>query len=411
MKKTIAYESLENRLLLTERGERWLNNFADEDKPVARKLISKLTLVSTTEFERELLKIIDAQASLVSGPIALFAVRELDKKNSERIFDTLDGAVHSTPRGTDIGSEGRAAALLRNHARTRPKKFLNHPTIAEMRERQCSAAFFIDDFIGSGNRVQKYLEDFYDHPTIRSWHSYGLFEARVLVYSGSSPGIKRVRKAKMRPSVDIVRTCPTLTTLLCEHEERAELTDLCSRYAKKYKLSSPLGYEQVGALLVFEHSCPNNCPQIFWGGSIGGKWEPMFPGKAVVTESRPVFPPEILRHEPVHVLIAARQHRMAQSAKNIISRPLPVAWLATLALFGKGVRRLDAVEAATGMNHADSARVVEQCVTAGLLTQRWRLTDKGRAELKAHQKAARPKTPLLKDSDEDYYPIALRNQI
>lgn len=318
-------------------------------------------------------------------------------------------SVNSTPRGVDMGSEARIATLIRNHVRSNPKKFLNHPNVDEMRKKKCNAVYFIDDFIGSGDRVTSYLLDFYDHPTIRSWYSYHAFTAEVLVYSGTDAGIKRVRKTKMNPHVEIVRTCPTLSTLLLNDADKAALIDLCSRYARGYKLGFPLGYDKVGALLVFEHSCPNNCPKIFWGGSDSGKWRPLFPGKAVVTEMRDVFPPEILRHEPVHVLIAAGERRIAQSARVVVSHPLPAEWLAALALFSKGVRRLDAIEAATGMSHTNSASVVEKCVAAGLLTQRWRLTDQGRAELRAAQRAKRPKMALPKESEEDYYPLALRN--
>lgn len=408
MKLPLGRESPSKLLVLTERGERWLSNFEDEDKACARDLVSHLTLVSATEFERGILKIIDSRAEGVQGPVALFGVRELDVKNGERIFNEEGGAVNATPRGPDIGSEGRVAAILRNHARTRPDKFLNHPSIDEMRKLRCDLSLFVDDFIGSGDRVDAYLKNFYGNPTIRSWHSYGAFKAELVVYSGTPVGITRMQRVKMKPKLNLVRSCPTLDTLLRKPEERAEFMSLCTRYAKVKKLGYPLGYGGVGALLVFEHSCPNNCPKIFWGGSVGGKWEALFPGKAVVTEARSIFPNEILSHEPVHVLIAAGERRIAESARVVVLHPLPAAWLATLALFGKGIRRVDAVEAATGLTHDECLRIIEQCITAGLLTQRWRLADMGRAELRASQKAVKPKKVLPIGNDEAYYPVALR---
>jgi len=396
-------------LLLTERGQKWLNNFQDEDKQFARILVSHLMLISEIEFERELIKRIEIEAARHKGCIALFGVRELDEGAQEHIFDAEGTGVNATPRGVDIGSEGRIATILRNMARASNGKFINHPDIIEMREKKCVAIFFIDDFIGSGKRVKKYVEDFYSNATIRSWHSFHLIKTEVFSYSGTSDGIRKIRQSKTRPRINIVRSCPTISTLLLVNEQIDELKILCKNYARTNKMNYPFGFGSVGALIVFEHSCPNNCPQILWGSPKNNSWEPLFLGKAVASNARSVFPPEITRRDPVNLLIAAGEKRIADAARNLVRRPLPAEWLATLSLFEKGVRRIDAVEGVTGLNHSESAKVIEECVTAGLLTQKWRLSVFGQQELKATRKMLSYAQKKLPNSVEyDYYPHALR---
>lgn len=395
-------------LLLTERGEQWLANFDDADKPVARLLVSKLILVSENEFERKLLGLIVEAGNKSTGPIGLYGVRELI--SGEHVFSATGNEISSTPRGVDIGSEGRLATMIRNLARENPTKFLNHPTWDEMRRVKCRRIFFVDDFIGSGKRVSDYIHDFYENATIKSWQSYKLIRASVIAYSGTSAGIARVKSTRMRPRVEIERSCPTISKeIRFKDNERSDVTELCKEYARRAKFRLPLGYADTGALMVFEHSCPNNCPQIFWGTNV--RWAPLFFGKSISLEARKIFPPEIVRHTPVSILIEAGEKRIAQAAKDLVKRPLPAEWLAVLSLFSKGIRRVDAVESTTRLSHRDAAEVIEKCVASGLLTQSWRLTNFGARELQASRKLAIAKTDgLHKTPPDDYYPNSLRNR-
>lgn len=395
-------------LLLTEQGENWLKNFDDEDKQSARILAFNLMLISEIEFERKLLSSIEIGANRFGGLVALFGVRELN--SGESIFDAADGMVHSTPRGNDVGSEGRIANIIRNLARNKPGKFLNHPTINEMRRSRCDAVFFVDDFIGSGKRIEDYATAFYAPRTIKSWFSYHKLQAEIYAYSGTQEGIRRVSQMKIGSSVEIVRSCPTIDTALWKEDERKAVTDLCKKYARRAKMQHPLGFGKVGALIVFEHSCPNNCPQILWGSPKNFHWEALFVGKALASEVRAVFPPEIVRRDPVSVLIAAGEKRIAKSARQLVMRPLPAEWLAILSLFSRGIRQSEAIEWATGMGRKDAYELVEKCIATGLLTQNRRLSDLGRQELRAAQKiTAGDSKPLPRGTEEDYYPLSLRS--
>lgn len=402
-----SYEKdpLASKLLLTERGELWLQNFPAEHRPRARKLVSHLTLVSLTEFERKLAERIDALASKWDGTVALFTVREVPPGSA--VFDSAGLAISPVPAGRDIGSEGRIASFIRNLSKQ--SKFLNNPTLEEMKAQQCDAVFFIDDFIGSGERVRKYLEAFYRHPTIRSWFSYKEFEAVVVAYAAIDGGVRRVQRSKMAPTVSFIRSCPTLKFTARDDDEYLSLRSLCKEFSDKHKLGLPYGFGQDIALLVFEHGCPNNCPSILWRQGRNGDWAPLFPDRAIGTHERGVFPSEIVRNEPVYALVAAGAQRLAQSSRLIVSKPLPAEWITLLLLCARGVRRIDALEAATKMSYAESARTIEDCVSAGLLTQRWRLTEYGRAELDGMLNMKNSLKTLPKIANEYYYPKSLRD--
>ncbi|MEX0139632.1 hypothetical protein MRBLMS1_000393 [Massilia sp. LMS1-1-1.1] len=408
-----------SKLVLTERGELWLQNFVEKDRPTARILAGSLTLISEIEFERELIAALLNFSQKIQGNIALFSVRELRKPGKtgvddcgEHVFQPDGTAIDSTPRGHDIGSEGRVAAILRNFVRGEGSggKFLNSPSILEMRQNKCVVVIFLDDFIGSGRRVATFINSFYENLTIKSWFSRKKFKTSIICYSGTAQGIKKVRTSKTAPTVIIVRSCPTIDSKLWDSGEKKSIKILCKTYARKNSLAYPLGYDQVGALMIFEHSCPNNVPGIFWSSKDNSPWIPLFEGKAVSLDVRRIFPPEILKNDPTTTLIQAGENRMARSANTVINRPLPGEWLAALSLCSKGVRRVDALEGVSRMNHIEATNVMEKCVAAGLLTQHWRLTKLGSAELLASQRATiDDEKELSKIKKEDYYPYALRS--
>lgn len=402
----MANSLIADNILLTSRGEQWLLNFQDKDKALARELVANLTLVSAIEFERKLLAKIEEASKTVKGLVALYGVRELEPEES--VFGDDDSAVDATPRGSDIGSEGRVATIIRNLVRDQPHKFVNHPTIAELRNSKIPNLFFVDDFIGSGKRVTDYVSSFYSHATIKSWNSYGKLKFLVVAYSGTRRGQAKVRAHRLHPKVVIERSCPTISTIEWKSKTKsAELKKLCNRYGRKQNMGRPLGFGKTGALMIFEHSCPNNCPQILWAD--GESWYPLFQGKAISSEIKANFPPEILRNDPVSTLIAAGEQRLAKAGHNVISRPLPTEWLLVLSLVSRSIRQVEALENATNLNHSAASKVIEACISHGLITSRLRLTDKGALELQASRKAELAHQKKLHNSDEEYYyPKALR---
>jgi len=412
LKKTLPIGTVlsPTHLQFTSRGLDWLSQFEGEDKISAKELLASLTLVSHLEFERSVDRLIRNVAAGSSGPVALFAVRETEVTGGRSL---LEQTVDAVPRGAEIGSEGRVAAIIRGIARSDRSKFLNHPNLAELRSSNCRKIILVDDFIGSGKRTTDYLDAIWRSRTIKSWWSRQFIKFEVVAYAGANIGEKLVKKHKTKPTIQLVRDCPTLNTLPILIEARDDLRELCEIYGQKTsKRAMSLGYRGTAALLVFEHGCPNNAPAILWAPSTAAKpWVSLFPSRSVLPDEQSAFPPEIVRRDAVNVLVAAGQSHLARSGGLAKPEPLGNDVLITLALIAKRVRRLDAFSYATGLPRAECISLLENCVRWGLITLTNRLTREGYKELDAARNLRNDELVVPPRGEEDYYPKSLRGHI
>lgn len=413
-----ASETPAAHLLLTLQGEAWLANFDEVDRGVARELAGSLSLVSLNEFERRLECLVSEQAAAIDGPVALFAIREVDTKIDLFIQTDRVGAsqtsIDATPRGADIGSEGRVANLIRNLAKTNNTKYLNHPTLQVMRTQKCSAIFLLDDLFGSGTQCRDYIQAIWENRTIRSWISYRKLKLVALAYAGTEAGIKVVSRHRAKPSVTVVRHCPTLKRLPLERDRIERLEALCYKYAKRAGMWGPsLGFGQIGSLLVFEHGCPDNAPVILWDEpEHGHTWNPLFFNRRVGTDARTVFPSEMARRDPVRALIDAGQLRLARSFSNVVERPLPKEMILAITLISKGLRRPDSIAGATGTTVAECEQLLERCIAAGFVTPKIRITKLGLNEIRGMTGSLMNSVNSVPDLGTDvYHPKALRDHV
>ncbi len=404
-------------LLLTKQGTAWLDNFQPKDLNAARLLVKGLTLVSLSKFARTIGHMVRTEAGLVNGPVALFAVREVTQNTS--YFDqAITGSgrrkkvktVDAVGRGADIGSEGLVASILRNIGRQETSKFLNHPTVANMRENKCRTIIVVDDLIGSGKRTREFLDAIWLDRTIRSWWSLGYIRFKVIAFAGTRMGIYRVKRATYGPTVSVDRDCPTFSGLPWRESQRMQITQLCETYAPKTSKSKMgLGYGDTMASLVFEHGCPNNAPAIIWAsGSKDAKWQPLFPNRSVSQHHQSIFPLEVVRRDPISVLVDAGQSKLAETDLQRIGSVESEQFLMLMALIAKGIRRNDALTYATGLSNAELETILGKCINWGMITLTRRITSTGRAELEhiRHTKRLEPEVPPL--SGETYYPKQLR---
>lgn len=400
-----------HHLLLTEQGERWIRNFDEADRAVARELASALVLVSHNEFERRLTALVLEIAQTVAGPVALYGAREIDTSFQFADEDSTH-RIDATPRGTDIGSEGRLANIIRNIALDQPSKFLNHPNVDELRTRQVDAVFVLDDFIGSGKRSSAYLTALWKSRSLRSWTSYKRIRFDAVAYSGTAAGVRCVGRHPAHPAVHIVRDSPTITALHWRTTRIEDARNMCCKYAQQASLKGPsLGFRDSESLLIFEHGCPNNAPAIFWAPSRKvPEWAPLFPAKRIDISTTSAFPGELLRRDPVHALLEAGQRRLAAALASNAHRPLTDHEALTLALFSKGQNRVETIASATGLTAKDARALVEHCIAAGWISARRRITDKGRSELRGMRASLkRSALPILDLGEDEYYPTALRD--
>jgi len=403
-----------DHLLLTARGEQWLKNFDEVDRITARDLASALSLVSHNEFERGLTSLVRQVAETVNGPIALYGARELPTSfRFESAEGDEFGSIDATPRGGDIGSEGRIASVIRNLSLEQPSKLLNHPTLQRLRETRADAVLVLDDYIGSGKRTTDYLTALWKPSSVKSWVSYKRMRFMAAAYSATARGMRRVEAHACHPVTHLVRHCPTIASLHWNSARIEAAKQLCRDYARRAALGRfAMGFQDTGALLVFEHGCPNNAPAIFWATSKREpKWAPLFPAKRVDSSIATAFPPEIVRRDPVHVLLEAGQMRLASALAFGAHRPLSDSEALVLALFARGRHRIETIADATGLSAADAARMLERCIEAGWISPRMRITDAGLAEIRGMRLTSmRRLRPIPQLGEDLYYPGALRDR-
>jgi hypothetical protein len=407
-----------SKLALTERGQLWLNQFDDADRRLVRDFLSMLTLVSHSEFERTVERLILRRMAEIEGPIALFSVRELPKANSDSYFNIACGPEGSSStdalsRGADIGSEGRVVSLLRNLEKAYPNRLLNHPTIERMRKNHCRAIFLVDDILGSGNQTSSFLSAMWKDSTIKSWVSLGYLQFEVICYAVSEAGLRHVQKSRVKPNVEYEYFCPTVADIL-PHRLQKPLRDIFNKYGgKTSKSHMSCGYGNIGALMVFEHGCPNNTPAMLWAPpSPKRPWSPLFPNRVVVGDTRSVFPPEIVSRDSVDVLLAVGHKRLAAVNPSVFQHPLSYAVLTLLALIAKGARTPPSLCYSLSMTADDCNSLLEKCINAGYITPKYRLTDSGHAELRGAIRTQQYFRKALPELGEDvYYPQSLRSHL
>tara|TARA_R110001606_G_scaffold367790_1_gene523455 strand:+ start:5302 stop:6585 length:1284 start_codon:yes stop_codon:yes gene_type:complete len=416
------------KLIHTERGNMWLNQFEPLDQEIASSLANNLTLVSHNEFERNLTLKMAQVAECVSGPIAFFAMREMvphkpvvkGKKIQIEAYDSTpyyqqvqaaDDGVSVTPLGNtaDIGSEGRVASIIRQFCKRDKNKYLNHPTLEYLRATKCRAIVCVDDFIGSGNRALEFLDAFWMEKSIVSWHSYKLIHFHVIAYSGVDSGIELLRSHKSSPFVHVYRDAPTFNSLPWSNEKKEELLNLCEKYGRKANKKRKhmwFGYKKTMCALVFEHGCPNNVPAILVEDS--NKWIGLFPDRTIVDTTLSVFPGEIPQRANIKSLYDIGQQKLARSPKLIRRGEVGKALLVILALISKGKRKRSTLCYATGLSNYDCDKYLEKCIEWKFVSPQKRITPAGLAELRAAKKIGKVKSKGLEKGSDYYYPIELR---
>jgi len=406
-------------LVHTQQGMRWLSQFDVLDKELAVSIANNLTLVSHIEFERNLIAKIESTAASIPGVVALFAVRELKRDTDGHLIpyysqvSSLDGkSVNALSDSADQGSEARVAHIVRQLCRFNAAKYLNHPTITAMRESKCDAILFIDDFIGSGRRVDEFMYSFWLESTVVSWLSGKQISFQVVAYSGLNESIQSLSSQKSKPIIHIYRDATTFNNIAWSDGKKANAKKLFIKYgriANSKRKNMWWGFKEGLAAIIFEHGCPNNTPAILWEPDFSGSgWIGLFPNRTVTNDVASVFPPEIQRGDPIQILTEVGQAKIAKSGALARRGEAGELILLVLALIAKGQRKRSTLSFATGLNVDLIERLVGKCIKWEFITPQRRITPKGLAELDAARKMKPSKTYSLDKGTDYYYPQQLR---
>lgn len=284
----------------------WLEAIDTADRPAAELLLDSVEFVSRTRFAEWIAGVIRGIAETSTGPVSVFAVREIDTGGELFPADTKERPLASP--GSEVGSEGMVSHLLRSLARG-DERIVQHPSLDQMRELRSGTIVFVDDLVGTGDTVCNYIAAWYLNPTIRSWISRHRLQIHVVAYSmlaggeqailkSCSPGrvpcplyahldqgtprlsrhLKR-RYPPIRPRLHFV-SAGTGTPRGATRSIAARLRALCRTYGERWGIPRKwrLGYLESMALISFEHGCPNNAPGLLWFQSKRGP-SPLLPGR------------------------------------------------------------------------------------------------------------------------------------
>jgi hypothetical protein len=288
-------------------------------------------------------------------------------------------------------------------------KFMDHPSIANLRATRCRQLVLVDDFIGSGQRATGFVDAFYNNKSVRSWRSYGRIRISVVAYAGTCRGIRRVEK---HPVVDRV-LCGSVTgygSSTWDPDQTEAVERLCRKYADRTrKQTLALGFKRVFSVLVFEHKCPNTVPVILWQRS--RNWTPLFreaPQRGLSSWPNADEKAEIERAK--QVLAALNQTRLSTSDWDKYVSLEGRKRLLVLAAIGRGLRKVEVVSQFAEVSIAMCRQLMRECVLAGWATATRKPTLAGLRELENARRVGITSryadAPCLRS--EYYYPQSLR---
>lgn len=393
------------QLLSSPNGERFLHQFDAAERNVAVTLAESLVLVSHDEYIAGLKSELVSLISESKRATALFAVREVEDGDYFDLSDKTKRPSAIAP-GAKVGSEGSTATLIRDICRmTNPSSVLDHPSLESMRSTKTRRIIVVDDIIGSGRRMLKFLNWLQNNPTIRSWLSYGLIRFYPVVFGLSEIGKREVVN---HPAVGAIRSSRLLTrgSITWNRQEFRTYESLCFKYgARTSRPFWSLGFADAMTMMVFQHKCPNTTPAIFWAGS--KSWYALF-------RVRPEFEfpewPEAQEEESrtQMVLRSLGQTQLSEMHwQKYVSVDARHRFL-LLAVLAKRRMDLDYICAAINTTIEKCRKLVKDCIAYGWITTGFRVTSAGLAEL-ARAKELRlltDETPIL--TDNIYVPQSFR---
>ncbi len=400
----------------------WLDQFDAADRTDAAKLLALVRLVPSDLLRAEFIGLLEDRLARGKTPVGLFNESERRKwkgkpnrlfKEKKRANPAAKGKKIARAYGNagpplvprqhyvdeEIGSEGVMANILTQFWKTHRQSVILSPGPDRFRRERIRRFILNTDFIGSGKRVEDYLNAAWRLGSVRSWWSRrgtGGLHFEVVAYAGTDEGIARVEKHPCQPQVFVVTRCPTIRTVFLPAHATV-MEDLCTRYAPPG--SEAFGFSKVGALLAFGHGMPNNAPVMFWKST--PKWRALFPERTTISTGSPfsVASSETLQKERLELA----------SETVVVGPPIVPVDVETIVLSAlrRSPRHAEAVSGRLGLDLPRVHDALKQIRQRGWIDEHQQLTERGRLVIKRLVKSE-TQTTLPKRPEELYFPESLR---
>lgn len=351
----------------------WLSQFPSDKKITAKMMLSKLQFISRDTYSDWFRRTI---AGLPSDRIyALYSVRKL--KANETVLWDEHGLIISRP-GVSQGSEDLVYSLISNAVRSNQTRYMDHPSISDLRNKRVHDIVLIDDSIGSGDRVSEFIDAMLRHATFLSWWSLGLIKVHIVSFArpretesriiakvrGSDHGKRKYRKSsKVFFSSEMVYSTDGIESRWGGNFQ--DILDLCDQPAIWSGIHR--GWGEVMANIVFYHSVPDNLPAVIWFQD--AKWSGLFPERAL---------PDWLL-----ALIDVQNTRGQAEQQPEINVPNEIVNL--LRLIKRSVRSTASIALRLNCDQKFAIALLEKAKASGFLNEHRRLTKAGVDILKAHE--------------------------
>lgn len=413
----------------TQRGQAWLTNFADIERPAAQLLLDSLQVDNPAKVHHGLASRIEALTPSLEGHagvlIPVLSIEDIDRSFGEAdpalkpargpevvrhvAYDTFKpGApIQATP-----GSEAAVGNLIRDLTGDRPGREPGqwlHPAtdLHTLYARRCRLVVLVTDYTGSGQQVNRFAATFTRNARLRSWQSFGWLRIVMVAYAASSAARVAVESEENLDDLYVHTPAPSFDDAVWTAEERDEIEALCQRHTPRRLRSQALGHGNSAGLYFTHTSVPNNLPFILRRRTAG--WEPFLEGRTVPAD----LATELGHYQApsrnlAHVVRAANQTRLGRAIDSgRISTPADKL-VAVLALIAHSFQTPAILTHRLTLPDEEIAAMLEFLLGVGFITEELTITPRGQNELRHARRLDRVATAHLNGKPDPYYPQTLR---
>ena len=401
-------ESQSDLILKSEIGQSWFSQFDPEEKDLVIEIVDNLKLVSQSEFTQGM-KFLLSENIKCDYPSALFAIRIIGK--DEIYFSTIptkESQVNALKEGSGHGSEAIISQLINGHCKSNRGTSFDHPEISIMREAKCRKIYLIDDIVGSGTRVIKFIKKLKKNSTILSWLSLKYVSISVICYTCTEAALNRIKKFDKNIEVIYQMECPIVSSIFLSNEAQLEVNEVLKKYAKFSDSNFWGGFRRTCAMLLFEHSCPNNVPGMFWNSGKNGTWQPLFNERAITADHGSLFLDIGLYKDVMRNLEKLSESELSVRGKKIIKDSNFEELLIILELCKQRKRKKSILSFYTSMSRKNVDKLIEKCIDWNLITTNLQLTKRGLDELLFVRRYNNQYNFEIEKGPISHFPITLR---
>ncbi len=247
---------------------KWIKQFAPEDKYYAKELVESLIYITHDNFINSMKEDLLNYIKTLTGNIALFAVRDILSSEVD-YFPNYSEKPLKINNNQGVGSPGEITHFIRDFRKkyNENDNLFDHPSLQSMKVNKVRNIIFINDIGASGTQIYDFFKFFFRNKTIKSWWSSKLISFHVYSHNLSSQGMHTlVYYNKYIPRNNIFYNIhASYGAKDWDLKKRQKIENICLKYGNLIDPEKALGYKDSFSLYIYSHKCPNNVPIIIWG--------------------------------------------------------------------------------------------------------------------------------------------------